>query len=203
MLSKGTIRQVLSGRDAIFTKITSSRYHHEKAFVSASNDHLFVVGGVYGTGDNGQHKSVELLDLASGLESDEWKWTTKASYPFAHHLSMAPILAHSDGSFYHFGGMMKLKKGDDKIMSPFIASYSPVTNEWTMRGELKHARSTSSVIWTESAFLVMGGGLHGMPDHEPTQNPPERAEKCEFNGSNKFVCTLQKLESTSRPFILI
>ena len=150
---------------------------------------------------NHGHKTVELLDLAPGLDLDEWKWTRKGTYPFAHAVSLAPTLAHSDGSFYHFGGMMKPDKGDDKIMSPFIASYSPVNDEWTMRGELKHARATSSVIWTESAFLVMGGGNHE-PDHEPAQNPPERAEKCEFNGSSKIVCTLQKLESTSRLFIL-
>ena len=119
------------------------------------------------------------------------------NYPFAHHLSLAPTLAHSDGSFYHFGGMMRLNSQEElKTTSPFIASYSPITDQWTMRGELKTARSASSVIWTESAFLVLGGGLHG--SISPGPNLPEKGEKCEFNDSNQIVCTLQDIESTSK-----
>ena len=181
-----------------FSKITASHYGHENTYVSASNDHLFVVGSTSGSGSNGlNHKRVELLDLASGLELDEWKWTKSMDYPFAHHLSLAPTLAHSDGSFYHFGGMMRLNSQEElKTTSPFIASYSPITDQWTMRGELKTARSASSVIWTESAFLVLGGGLHG--SISPGPNLPEKGEKCEFNDSNQIVCTLQDFESTSK-----
>ena len=98
----------------------------------------------------------------------------KASFPFEKKIYKARTLYHND-SFFTFGG----DNDYDNYLSR-IASYSPSTNTWSDRGRLLTPRSYAGVIWSQDAFLVVGGGMDDI----------KSSEKCMFNG-DQIECEYQ------------
>lgn len=124
---------------------------------------MFAVGGYDFSGG----AYTELLDVTT------WKWAAKASYHFETGIYEARTLHHND-NFFTFGGW----NGSDHLSR--IASFSPASNTWTDRGRLLTPRDSASVIWSQDAFLVVGGEMNGK----------QSSEKCRFNGE-KIECEYQ------------
>ena len=122
-----------------------------------------------------------MLNVKNGIQNGEWKWTTKAKYPFAGRITRAPIV-YANSHFYLFGGFITSSADDsnkNRVRSSVIASFNVSKNKWTKLGELNKSKYGSGVAWTGSEFLVFEGN-HGTS---------QRSETCVLNGS-KITCSV-------------
>jgi hypothetical protein len=128
---------------SLTTIVADSYYNHNRAFIAASDDYVFVVGGE----DNAE---TELLNVETSL------WWHRTPYPYESSISHAQTL-HLNGDFYVFGGQHEHERVSH------IALYSPGLHDmWISRGNLLTPRHSAGVIWTDDAFLIVGGGTWEM-----------------------------------------
>ena len=97
------------------------------------------------TGGATDNANTELFDL------ERLSWSVVAKYPFSNIFAHATLCHES--KFYIFGGVSATSP-----QSSVIARYDPVTNVWSKMGNLlTGSRWYQDIIFTEGAFLVIGG----------------------------------------------
>ena len=102
-------------------------------------------GSVVG-GYNPNNAETELLKISN------WTWSTKAKYPYANSISYYATTMYND-MFYVFGGIDHSSRSTELSI---IAKFNPDTNTWLKVGQLNQPRIHSSVILSQSYFMIIG-----------------------------------------------
>jgi len=129
-----------------------------------------------------RNNKAETLAL-SGMD-DTTGWTAVAEYPYADFIYGAPMIYYEGSDeFLIIGGQGPFVRDDFRIYNR-IAAYSPISNAWTLKGNLLTKRRHAAVHEISNGLLIIGGFMsEGVADRADMY----RAEKCVYD-NNEFTC---------------